>query len=456
MHRRTFTIGLLAASLLGSLWALPAKAERLASIKQAGIIKIAIPADFPPFGSTGPDMKPQGYDIDTAELIGRELKVKVELVPVSSANRIAYLTTGKADLLISSLGKNPEREKVINFSVAYAPFFNGVFGTKDLTLDKPEGLAGKTVGVTRGSIEDLELSKVIPASANLKRFEDNNATIAAYLAGQVQVVATGNVVAATINAQSKRPRRLEQKFLIKNSPCFVGVNKDDPQPGRMVMSYQFDFLAVAREAPELAAGLARTVELTAVACIAGLLIGIVGAVCRAWQLRPFNTLFAVYVEMFRNTPFLVQLFFLFFGLPTLGIEIAPDSAAMLAMVINLGAYAVEIIRSGIEATPKGQIEAAQALALKRWQIFLHVVLRPALLRVWPAMTSQVVIVMLGSAVCAQISTEELSYAASLIQSRNFRAFETYFVTAGLYLALALLLRQTLLRGGGRLLKRGRP
>ncbi|WP_374555932.1 transporter substrate-binding domain-containing protein [Aquitalea pelogenes] len=229
MHRRTFTLGLLAASLLGSLWALPAKAERLASIKQAGIIKIAIPADFPPFGSTGPDMKPQGYDIDTAELIGRELKVKVELVPVSSANRIAYLTTGKADLLISSLGKNTEREKVINFSVAYAPFFNGVFGTKDLTLDKPEGLAGKTVGVTRGSIEDLELSKVIPASANLKRFEDNNATIAAYLAGQVQVVATGNVVAATINAQSKRPRRLEQKFLIKNSPCYVGVNKDDPQ-----------------------------------------------------------------------------------------------------------------------------------------------------------------------------------------------------------------------------------
>lgn len=229
MHRRTFIRGLLAASLLGSLCASPAKAERLASIKQAGIIKIAIPADFPPFGSTGPDMKPQGYDIDTAELIGRELKVKVELVPVSSANRIAYLTTGKADLLISSLGKNPEREKVINFSVAYAPFFNGVFGPKDLTLDKPEGLAGKTVGVTRGSIEDLELSKVIPASANLKRFEDNNATIAAYLAGQVQVVATGNVVAATINAQSKRPRRLEQKFLIKNSPCYVGVNKDDPQ-----------------------------------------------------------------------------------------------------------------------------------------------------------------------------------------------------------------------------------
>lgn len=230
MKRRHFTSCLLAAPLLiAGLLSTTAHAERLTTIKQSGVIKIAIPYDFPPFGSTGPDMKPQGYDIDTAELIGKELKVKVELVPVSSANRVAYLTTGKADLLISSLGKNPDREKVINFSVAYAPFYNGVFGPKDLKLSKADELAGKTVGVTRGSIEDLELTKVIPASANLKRFEDNNSTIAAYLAGQVQVVATGNVVAAAINSQSKRPRQLEQKFLIKNSPCYVGVNKDDPQ-----------------------------------------------------------------------------------------------------------------------------------------------------------------------------------------------------------------------------------
>lgn len=221
------------------------------------------------------------------------------------------------------------------------------------------------------------------------------------------------------------------------------------------MSYQFDFLSVAKEAPLLASGVGLTLGLTAIATVVGLLIGIIGAICRAWHIRPFNYVFTVYVELFRNTPFLVQLFFVFFGLPAIGVHISPNTASILAMVINLGAYSVEIIRAGIEATPKGQIEAAQALAMNRWHIFTHVVLRPSLTRVWPAIASQVVIVMLGSSVCSQISTEELTFAASLIQSRNFRAFETYFVSAGLYLLLALLVRQLLLRAGSMLLTRGR-
>ncbi len=199
-----------------------AQADVLANITQAGKIKIAVPQDFPPFGSVGSDMKPVGYDIDVANLIGKEMGVKVELVPVSSANRVPFLTTGKVDLVISSMGKNPEREKVIDFSVAYAPFFNGVFGPDEVKAAKAEELAGKTVSVTRGSIEDLELSKIAPANATIKRFEDNNATIAAYLSGQTQLVATGNVVAAAINEKNKQ-RPLGVKFLVKNSPCYVGL-----------------------------------------------------------------------------------------------------------------------------------------------------------------------------------------------------------------------------------------
>ena len=199
-----------------------AQADVLANITQAGKIKIAVPQDFPPFGSVGSDMKPVGYDIDVANLIGKEMGVKVELVPVSSANRVPFLTTGKVDLVISSMGKNPEREKVIDFSVAYAPFFNGVFGPEDIKAAKAEELAGRTVSVTRGSIEDLELSKIAPANATIKRFEDNNATIAAYLSGQTQLVATGNVVAAAINEKNKQ-RPLGVKFLVKNSPCYVGL-----------------------------------------------------------------------------------------------------------------------------------------------------------------------------------------------------------------------------------------
>ncbi len=220
---------LLAAGLAGLIVSsLPAQADALDDILKVGVIKIAVPQDFPPFGSVGPDLKPVGYDIDVANLIAQKLGVKAELVPVTSANRIPYLQTKKVDLVISTLGKNPEREKVIDFSVAYAPFFNGVFGPADLKVSKPEDLAGLTVGVTRGSIEDLELTKIAPPTADIKRYEDNNATISAFLSGQVKVVATGNVVAAAILARNP-PKKPEVKFLIKNSPCYVGLNKDEPK-----------------------------------------------------------------------------------------------------------------------------------------------------------------------------------------------------------------------------------
>jgi polar amino acid transport system substrate-binding protein len=153
--------------------------------------------------------------------------VKLELVPVTSTNRIPFLTTGKVDLVISTLGKNPDREKVIDFSEAYAPFFSAVFGPADLNVSKPADLAGKVVGVTRGAIEDLELTKVAPPSVTIKRFEDNNSTIQAYLTGQVALVATGNTTAAALNERT-RLRRLDSRFVIKDSPCYVGLNKSEP------------------------------------------------------------------------------------------------------------------------------------------------------------------------------------------------------------------------------------
>lgn len=226
MNRRSLLLGLLALPML--FVPLAGHAEALEDIMKSGTLKVAVPQDFPPFGSVTSDLKPVGYDIDVANLIGKKLGVKVELVPVTSANRIPYLQTKKVDLVISSLGKNPDREKVIDFSDAYAPFFNGVFGTADAKVSKVEDLGGMTVGVTRGSVEDLELSKIAPPTATIKRYEDNNGTISAFLSGQVQVIATGNVVAAAIIAKNP-PKKPETKFLIKNSPCFIGMNKDEPK-----------------------------------------------------------------------------------------------------------------------------------------------------------------------------------------------------------------------------------
>jgi polar amino acid transport system substrate-binding protein len=228
MNRRIF-IATLGAAIVGLALsdATIARADALADIAARGTVRIAVPQDFPPFGSVGTDMAPRGYDIDMANLIGEKLGAKVEIVPVTSANRIPYLQTSKVDLVISSLGKNAEREAVIDFSDAYAPFFNGVFAPANVAIAKAEDLSGKTVGVTRGAIEDLELTKIAPADADIKRYEDNNGTISAFLSGQVEVVATGNVVAAAI-LEKNPPKRPEMKFLIKNSPCYIGMNNNEP------------------------------------------------------------------------------------------------------------------------------------------------------------------------------------------------------------------------------------
>lgn len=147
-----------AACLLSSVSA--AQADQLQDIEKRGVIRIAVPQDFPPFGSVGTDLQPQGYDIDMARYLAKSMKLKLQLVPVTSANRVPYLQTDKVDLVISSLGKNAEREKVIDFSRAYAPFFLGVFGPKGAELKDAAALSGKSIGVTRGAVEDMVLTSV--------------------------------------------------------------------------------------------------------------------------------------------------------------------------------------------------------------------------------------------------------------------------------------------------------
>ena len=189
-------------------------------------ITIAIPTDFPPYGMVGTDLKPQGLDVDMANYIALKMGVAVELVPVTSANRIAYLQTKKADLVISTLGKNPDREKVIDFTAAYSPFFQAIFAAKGTQLKSAADLAGKSISVTRGAIEDQELTKLAPASADIKRFEDNNATVSAFVSGQVQAIATGASVAG--NMMARNPQLgTEYKILLKDSPNFIGVGKGE-------------------------------------------------------------------------------------------------------------------------------------------------------------------------------------------------------------------------------------
>ncbi len=200
------------------------QAGDLSEILSSGTVKIAVPESFAPFGSIGATGEHEGYDVDVAKLIAEDLGVELELVPVVSKQRIPFLETDRVDLVISVMGANPSRAKSINFSSAYAPFYSGAFASSELSISSPADLSGLTVGVTGGTLEDLELTKVAPSDANITRFGDNAATLSAFTSGQVQVLVTGNTAAASLT-ESDPNLDLERKYIIKDSPCFIGVKK---------------------------------------------------------------------------------------------------------------------------------------------------------------------------------------------------------------------------------------
>ncbi len=199
----------------------------LDSVLSAGVLKVAVPQDSPPFGSVGTDGEPQGYDIEVAKLIATDLEVELELIPVTSTHRLPYLQTGRADLVISSLGATPERAKSIYFSsTPYAPFFSGIYGPADANVAGYDDLGGYSIGVTQGSLEDLEVSEKAPEGVEIKRFEDNSVTVSALLANQVDLIATGNTIAGKV-IQDNPAAGLANKFVMKNSPCYIGVRRGD-------------------------------------------------------------------------------------------------------------------------------------------------------------------------------------------------------------------------------------
>ncbi|NRQ18051.1 amino acid ABC transporter permease [Ensifer sesbaniae] len=205
------------------------------------------------------------------------------------------------------------------------------------------------------------------------------------------------------------------------------------------MSYTFDFGAVLDRAPELLWGSLGTLGLALAGMFLALVIGILGVVARTSKSEITRTLVIIFVEVVRNTPFLVQIFFIYFALPLMGIRLNPTVTAIIALGINGGAYAIEIIRGGVESVSRGQIEAGFALGLHKADVFRLIVLKPALRAIYPSLTSQFIMLTLTTSVCTSIAAYELTSAAQRIESDTFRSFEVYFTVTAIYLVISSLM-----------------
>lgn len=203
------------------------------------------------------------------------------------------------------------------------------------------------------------------------------------------------------------------------------------------MSYNFKFDVLLRYQNEILQGVLLTLELSVITMVLGLLIGLGVALASASEARILNLPARFYVEAIRNTPLLVQLFIVFFGLPSLGLRLDANTAALIALSINMGAYAAEILRAGFESVRQSQIEAGRSLGLTAGQTFRHVVLFQAMKAIYPALASQFVLIMLATCVVSSIGVTELFHQAAFIDSRTYRSFEAYALITIAYLALTL-------------------
>jgi polar amino acid transport system permease protein len=205
------------------------------------------------------------------------------------------------------------------------------------------------------------------------------------------------------------------------------------------MNYRIDFTPVIDGLPSLLAGCLGTLGLALSGMALAIVIGIGGVVLRQSRVKPLRWLVMAFVEAIRNTPFLVQIYFIFFALPLAGVRLDPTPTAIIALGINGGAYAIEIIRGGVQSIGKGQIEAGLALALNRMQVFRLIVLKPALRAIYPSLVSQFILLTLTTSIASAISAYELTSVAQRIESDSFRSFEVYGVVTLLYLSISWLL-----------------
>ncbi|HDH1233068.1 TPA: ABC transporter permease subunit [Staphylococcus aureus] len=445
-------------------------------IKERGELRVGLSADYAPMEfehTVNGKTEYAGVDIDLAKKIAKDNNLKLKIVNMSFDSLLGALKTGKIDIIISGMTSTPERKKQVDFSDSYMMTKNIMLVKKDKVNEYKDikDFNNKKVGAQKGTEQEkIAQTEIENASiTSLSRLPD---VILALKSGKVEGAVVEKPVAEAYLKQNPKLGISNVKFNEEEKDTVIAVPKDSPkllsQINKTIKEVKDKGLIdkymtnaanamnddsgfISKYGSFFLKGIKITILISLIGVALGSILGAFVALMKLSKIKIISWIASIYIEILRGTPMLVQVFIVFFGITAaLGLEISALVCGTIALVINSSAYIAEIIRAGINAVDKGQMEAARSLGLNYRQTMKSVIMPQAIKNILPALGNEFVTLIKESSIVSTIGVGEIMFNAQVVQGISFDPFTPLLVAAALYFVLTFVLTRIMNMIEGRL------
>ncbi|HCD7067369.1 TPA: ABC transporter permease subunit [Staphylococcus aureus] len=445
-------------------------------IKERGELRVGLSADYAPMEfehTVNGKTEYAGVDIDLAKKIAKDNNLKLKIVNMSFDSLLGALKTGKIDIIISGMTSTPERKKQVDFSDSYMMTKNIMLVKKDKVNEYKDikDFNNKKVGAQKGTEQEkIAQTKIENASiTSLSRLPD---VILALKSGKVEGAVVEKPVAEAYLKQNPKLGISNVKFNEEEKDTVIAVPKDSPkllsQINKTIKEVKDKGLIdkymtnaanamnddsgfISKYGSFFLKGIKITILISLIGVALGSILGAFVALMKLSKIKIISWIASIYIEILRGTPMLVQVFIVFFGITAaLGLDISALVCGTIALVINSSAYIAEIIRAGINAVDKGQMEAARSLGLNYRQTMKSVIMPQAIKNILPALGNEFVTLIKESSIVSTIGVGEIMFNAQVVQGISFDPFTPLLVAAALYFVLTFVLTRIMNMIEGRL------
>ncbi|HHW5906010.1 TPA: ABC transporter permease subunit [Staphylococcus aureus] len=450
--------------------------QKWEKIKERGELRVGLSADYAPMEfehTVNGKTEYAGVDIDLAKKIAKDNNLKLKIVNMSFDSLLGALKTGKIDIIISGMTSTPERKKQVDFSDSYMMTKNIMLVKKDKVNDYKDikDFNNKKVGAQKGTEQEkIAQTEIENASiTSLSRLPD---VILALKSGKVEGVVVEKPVAEAYLKQNPKLGISNVKFNEEEKDTVIAVPKDSPkllsQINKTIKEVKDKGLIdkymtnaanamnddsgfISKYGSFFLKGIKITILISLIGVALGSILGAFVALMKLSKIKIISWIASIYIEILRGTPMLVQVFIVFFGITAaLGLDISALVCGTIALVINSSAYIAEIIRAGINAVDKGQMEAARSLGLNYRQTMKSVIMPQAIKNILPALSNEFVTLIKESSIVSTIGVGEIMFNAQVVQGISFDPFTPLLVAAALYFVLTFVLTRIMNMIEGRL------